>query len=947
MTVIGREHELAAVASFVTATPGPPASLVLEGVAGIGKTTIWAEGVKAASELGFLVRTSRCTAADAAWAYSGLGDLLDAIPVELLAQLPQVQRQALSAALLMGSPSTTAPGERVVGVALLGVLRLLARTSPLVLAVDDLQWLDNSSRTVLTFALRRLQEEPVRVLAALRLTDDGEHSSSESCLGLAGTRLRVGPVSVGSLQQIVKTRLSLTVSRPTLTRVHRATGGNPMVSLEMGRALQRRGHEPAAHDPLPVPSDVRLLVAERLSGLSQPARELLLVCSALAHPSVDIVTEAMGNLAAAARALDEVVQIGVLELDGQRLRFTHPLLSSIPYADLLPDDRRALHQRLATVAADPEEHARHIALGSAGPDAAVADALDVAARHARGRGSPDAAAELAELAISRTPPDRPTELHNRRVTAAEYLFHLGDPDKARTLLTTSLETAPPGPGRVHGLLLLATIDYWTEGSPVAARRCEQAMGEAEGDALLVARCHASLADLAPYDASQLLAHARMAVELMEQVQDPPADVLANALKNVAYHQLRLGQGLSLPLLESALALEERSEPVPVLERVGMYLGMTLRFAGQFADARRWLLKMRQCAQDEGDDAALPNILGHLALLECWGGNYPGALGYATEGRDLSDRTGVVSPSVSAAHALAEAHVGHIEVSRRMASTAVAYDESHADAGDLACDLRSLGFAELSAGNLGAAVEHLLRALSIAADLGVREPAILRIHGDAVEALVGLGRLAEAERLTVELEGRSNPGASWSQAIAGRCRGLILAATGDLPAATAALAAALREHEGLAMPFEQARTRLWLGSALRRAGHRGEARKALDQAVAAFDALGTPLFADRGRAELGRLGGRTTDGFTLTETEVRVAELVAVGRTNQEVAETLFIGVRTVESHLGRIYRKLGVRSRTELARSLPPPVAPAAPEPTVSDGSKLRSSTDAGKHGIS
>ncbi len=916
-TVLGREHELAVVGGFVAAMHGAPASLLLEGVAGIGKTTIWGEGVSAADRGGVLVRTSRCSAADAAWAFSGLGDLLDAVPEDLLARLPQVQRHALSAALLRETPSTVSPGDRVVGVAVLGVLRLLAGSKPLLLAVDDLQWLDSSSRAVLTFALRRLRSEPVRILASRRLADDAEQVSDDSCLGLPGSRLRVGPLSVGSLQQIVRTRLSMTVSRATLTRLHQATGGNPMVSLEMARALQRQGHEPAAHEPLPVPSDVRLLVAERVRGLSDSARDVLLICSALAHPSVDLVAAAMDSPQGASAALAEVVQSGVLELTGQRLRFTHPLLASIPYAQLLPDDRRALHLRLAAVVGGPEEHARHIALGSVGPDAAVADALEVAAGHARRRGSPDAAAELAELAISRTPVDRSTDLARRRVTAARYLFHLGDPDKARSLLVANLEASPPGPGRVPALLLLATIDYWTEGSLLAARGCEQAMVEAAGDRLLVARCHAALADVAPYDAVALLQHARVAVQLMEHDQQAPPDVLANALKNVAYHQLRLGDGLSLPLLRSALDLEARSEPVPVSERVGMYLGMTLRFDGQFTDARRWLLQMRQCAQDEGDDSALPNILGHLALLECWAGGYRAALSYVAEGRELTERSGVVSPSVSAAHALAEAHLGNIEVARVVAVTALAYDELHGDASDIACDLRSLGFVELTAGDLGSAAKHLLRALSIAVELGVHEPAILRIHGDAVEALVGLGRIEEAEKLTVDLESRIAQSASWSRAMARRCRGLILAASGDLPAATAALTEALSEHEKLPMPFEQARTRLWLSTVLRRTGRRGDARNELNQAVTIFEALGTPVFADRARAELGRLGGKTTERFALTQTERRVAELAAAGHTNQEVAEQLFIGVRTVESHLSRIYRKLGVRSRTELARALP------------------------------
>ena len=352
---------------------------------------------------------------------------------------------------------------------------------------------------------------------------------------------------------------------------------------------------------------------------------------------------------------------------------------------------------VADVTADPEERARHLALGTTGADADVADALDAAARHARGRGSREGAAEFAELAIGRTPLECTADLRRRRVTAAEYQFHLGHPDRARTMVMASQEASDPGPERVPGLLLLATIDYWTSGSATTAQWCDQAMREAGSDRMLMARCHAAVADMAPYAAAELLGHARTAVELMGEGDDAPPDVLASALKNVAYHELRLGHGLSLPLLERAAVAEAQSVPVPIIERVGMCLGMLLRFAGQFADARRWLLQMRQSAEDEGDDSALPNILGHLALLECWVGDYALALRYASEGLDLSARTGVGSPSVTAAHALAEAHLGHIDEARHIALAALAHDESQGEAADVACDLRSIGFAELSGG----------------------------------------------------------------------------------------------------------------------------------------------------------------------------------------------------------------------------------------------------------
>ena len=426
------------------------------------------------------------------------------------------------------------------------------------------------------------------------------------------------------------------------------------------------------------------------------------------------------------------------------------------------------------------------------------------------------------------------------------------------MVSAALDDSATGADRVDALLLLAMMDYWTEGSPSAAKWCEQALEASGDDRRLLARCHAALADLAPFEAPRLLEHARRAVELLSEEHDPPADLLANALKNVAYHELRLGQGLSLSTLEHAVAIEASCEPLPVLERVGMYIGMLYRFAGEFDEARTWLLAMLQCAHDEGDDSALPTIYGHLALLECWAGNFPLAMTYVASGNEFTILTGVASPSVTAAHAFALSAIGNIDEARQVATAAIADDEAQHDDGDVACDLRSLGFAELAAGNLSAAADHLLRALTIVDDLGVLEPSILRIHADAVEALVGLGRLAEAEGLTAELNDPSmliqRGRGRWHCAAAACWHWRPATWRGPRQPSPPRSAVTRRSR----CRSKKRGTRLWLGVVLRRAGQRRNARTALDGALRAFESLGTPLFAERTRAELARLGGRSAD-----------------------------------------------------------------------------------------
>jgi DNA-binding CsgD family transcriptional regulator len=917
-SIVGREKELAAVQRFVDDHDCGPASLILDGSPGIGKTAIWSQALVGAKATGVTVRTCRCSESDAALAFAGLGDLFDGLDPAILAELPDVQRRALSGALLLSDVDDRLPGGRVVGVAVLAALRALSRSGPILLAVDDIQWLDSSSAKVLSFALRRLDVEPVRLLASFR-TGSQPASAGVGGLGLLGERLSVGPVSIGTVRRILATRLNQTLSRPMLTRLHKATGGNPMMCLEMGRALQRRGDDPVAGEPLPVPADLGLLVTERLRGLAPQTRHLLLVTAALAQPTVIAVGDAVGDRAESERCLAEATAAGLIELDGERVRFTHPLIASIPYAELPAAARRELHRRLADTVSDPEEHARHAALGSDEPSSVVAAALDEAALHARRRGSIDAAAELAELARIRTPASDGESVLRRTVDAAEYLFLLGDPSRARTLLTAVLSSTSPGLGRVKGLLLQASIASWEIGDATVASWCEQALTEAGDDTLARALCHATFAETSPSGAVIDLWHAERAVALLESVDAPPTGLLANALTNVAMHGLRRGHGLAVATLERAVALQAATEPVSVSERAGLGLGMYLKVVDRFDESRTWLEAMRACATDEGDDSALPVTLGHLAALECWAGNFDLALEHATEGRDHATRMGIRAPMPASVHVLALAHKGRVDEARTLGERDLADDESVGFTSAMALDLRSLGVAELMAGDLTKAVVHLLGALRISSEeIGINEPAILRLHPDAVVALVALGRLDEAERLTLQLDASTEDNhLPWSTAMVGRCRGLLKAAGGDLPAALAMLEQALVDHVRLPMPFEEARTRLLFGNVLRRAGHRTDARREVEAALTVFLRLGTPIQAQLAKAELDSVGGRRSQGGGLTPVEARLAALVAAGQTNREVAAALFMSVRTVESHLGRIYRKLGLRSRTELAARLP------------------------------
>jgi DNA-binding CsgD family transcriptional regulator len=374
--------------------------------------------------------------------------------------------------------------------------------------------------------------------------------------------------------------------------------------------------------------------------------------------------------------------------------------------------------------------------------------------------------------------------------------------------------------------------------------------------------------------------------------------------------LLLGRGLPMDVVERAFDSVAGASDEFERSRVSMQLGQWLKYLDDFDGSRARLEDALAEAVDEGDESSIPNVLMHLAQLECWSGNWNLALRYAEESVERAEQVGQrLGPE--AVRALVDAHLGNVE----RVHTFVTERLDVLDLNPITAPsyLRALGFLELSLGDLVTAHQHLARALDDAEGMGILEPAIFRIHADLVEALVGAGELERAEAVLAEFERRATASAiPWSLATSARCRGLLLAARGSLDAAARSLEDAVCEHERLPMPFERARTLLVLGLVQRRRNERRRAQESLDQALAIFEALGAPLWAERTRRELRPVGGRPPSRNALTPAEQRVAELAASGLTNKEVAAALFISPKTVESTLAHAYRKLRIRSRAEL-----------------------------------
>jgi DNA-binding CsgD family transcriptional regulator len=895
------------VGGFLDSLAEGPAALVFDGEPGIGKTALWREGVAYARAASFEVLSCAPAESEAALSYSSLTDLLTRVEPDVVATLAAPQREALEVVLLRAGTGGAVVGPRAVATAAVSVLAELAARTPVVVAVDDVQWLDRPSARVLEFAARRLERLPVGFLLSLRGVGSVPLGLDRS-LGGRLEVIRVGPLSAGALHQLIKARLGRTFSRAALLQVQRATGGNPLFALELASSLLHAG-PPTPGDAFPVPDDVRELVASRLRLLPGTTREMLFFAAAMPTPTVDLLRQALRASSKQLRArLAGAEAAGVITLDGESVRFKHPLFASAIYNAVSNEERRRAHRQLAALAASTEQRARHLALCTEAPDAAVALAVGDAASEVRRRGAPEDAVELAELAIRLTPADAADDRDTRALELGYYLIEAGDPERARGVILAVAE----GPGRLRAraLLDLAGLDYWGEGSLPAVTRCEQALTAASGDPALEAACHAELAVYCDFDAVRSERHARAALHLLDAAGDAAdPDTLVDALLATVRAGLLLGGGLRQDLVDRAFQSESQATASIHRSRVGAQVGQWLKYVDDFAGARARLEEALAQSVEEGDESSMPNELMHLAQVECWSGNWALAARYAEESFELAEQIGQSFGGPPAMRALIDVHVGNVDRARLSIESRLDVVEERPLAVPLY--LRVLGFLELSLGNAPAAEPHLSRTVELAESFGIHEPGVYRVHADLIEALIATGKLERAEAVLGTLEAQATRG-PWSLATGARCRGLLLAAHGELDAAERSLDEALTEHERLPMPFERARTLLALGLLQRRRNERRRANESLQQALTIFEDLGAPLWAARAGRELRPLGGRPTDHATLTPAEQRVAELAASGLTNRQVAAALFISPKTVESTLARAYRKLKIRSRAEL-----------------------------------
>jgi DNA-binding CsgD family transcriptional regulator len=910
--VFGRERELVELRRLLRDPGMWPRALLIEGDAGAGKTTLWTYAWNEAASQGFTVLRCAPSEPEGSLAFSALVDLLGP-HADVIEQLPEHQRGPLRIALAMEPWEQRPAHATAIAAATLALIRMLTTAGPLAIAIDDAQWLDPDSAVILGYVARRLAEGEVILLVSQRAAAGGQKPIQlDRIFGERLVRMGVEPLSVGATTRIVRERTGSVLPRQTMRRVHEASGGNPFFAVELARTIQRQVAEIAPGRPLPVPDTLKGVVSERLAALPLRVRRSLAQAAAVGQAMVSVLGDET--------ALEEGVRAGIVNIERGRVRFVHPLLASAAYDSVDEGDRRAIHLHLACAVDDPEESARHLALASDGPDADVADTLDEASARAASRGAPGSAAELSTLARDMTPEHDRLGQARRAMDAGWYWFVAGDAERARGMLEDASSMSANGPTRAEALIRLGWLNHHAFDRQRAQDLYEGALVEAGEDVRLRALAHTRLAwgHLILRNDTWLAArHGREAVALCERLADPV--LLVDALVTQAQSEFIMGGGLPSAPMERAMAIRPDRDDVRELSRPTNHRAIMLFWADRLDEARILFEEVLARAEERGDASAPPWPLMRFSHLELLAGNWNRALELAEAGVTAAIESGQrpLQADLECSRALVLAFLGRDEEAAAAAARGVHIAERTGTGMNRRLAAWALGLIDLAAGRSEAAYTRLAELRADCQATHSIDPGENRYVGDLGEAMVLTGRLDEAERLSQEVVALGDRLARPSAVALGlRVRALVQAARKEIQGAQESFDAALAAHDLTPIPFERARTLLAWGAAQRRDGHRRAARESLENAVAVFEHLGASAWSANARAELRRMGGRRPGSQELTSAERQVAELVAQGRSNRDVAAQLVVTVRTVESNLTRVYAKLGVRSRTELAHLL-------------------------------
>ena len=899
--VVGRTRELATARARVA--DDPPGSVVFVGPAGIGKTTLVGATAAEAAHIGFAVRRSRAAASESDLPFLGLLDLIGEDVGEFAAGLPGRLRRVLDVVLLRADPPERGADALAVNLAVLEVLQAMTARQRQLLVLDDVQWLDPPTRGVLDFVVRRLAGRRLAVVAAVRGAGD---SDVASLLPEPRAVVPVGPLTEPEIAQVVELGMGRMPTPGRAATLHRLSGGNPFLAVELARAAATVRSDVG---DLPVPQRYRPVLAARLASLSPAARRSVLAAALLARPTRRALAKVGGP-----DGLAEVEAAGVVRQVGEQIEFDHPLLASACREEADPITVRAMHAELCSLAGDAVQRARHLALSISGVDELVAAEVEAAAREAAGRAAIATAAELARHALVLTPEAALEDRVRRAVSAARWFALVGEPVAGRDVLRPVMVAVPAGPQRARCLTALVDVIGLEVAGGIALLREALAQPGLQPSDEIETRVGLGSA----YITAGELAMARHELRLAGQAAHAAADSRLAAQAALLEAILEFFSGVRLTGSTAwAAARAYPWDSAPAYDHPDIVLAWEASYSEDQSGAARLFEGIAGRARRISDLDSEGAVALHRAEVEVRRGRLDAADGLAEDGyRILADGVRDQFPLYVRAHVAAWR--GRLEIARGFAEEGLRMAREAGDAIFGAQNLLVLGFIEVSAGRYEVACQYESTLRDLMERMRWGHPGTYRWQGDAVESFLGVGRIEEASNVTVRLWDQADRlDLAGCQALAARCDGLIHAHGGDLKRAQDSLLQSLDLMDGLDMPLERGRSLLTLGIVRRRARQKSTARQALTEARDIFAAAGAAGWADRVEDELGRTAGARTGG-KLTAGERSVADLAAAGATNREIGSQLHLSPKTVEAVLTRVYRKLGVRSRTELARQLPP-----------------------------
>jgi DNA-binding NarL/FixJ family response regulator len=901
--LVGRASLLAAVEARLATGGG----VALHGPAGIGKSALLDAVAANAAGRGELVLRLRPAHTERGLPYAGVADLVVQLPPAAPAALPPAQRAALSA-LRQGVPvraGTPALARRLV---LPLLLAHCARTRPVLLVLDDVQWLDAESAELIGFAMRRRPGPRVRVVSAERRP--GRRRAVRLCPAPVA-ELAVSPLDADDLTALLEAR---GLPCRTANRLHEASGGNPFLALALGAAVPPG----PAWRPAPLPGPVRALLRDRIAALPSEVADTLLVAALATEPTATVLIRA--GREDAERELRQAATAGAVELDGPVLRFTPPALAAVLAEDAGAARRALVHDALARAAVDGTDAVRHRALRSGRPDGAVARSLAAEAERSAGAGAGRTAAELYLLAADRCPHPLAAQRLDWLVAAARTAATAGAPALAGRAAEAVLAAESPPGHRVRARLVL--IDLAGQALADMGEMFAAALVEAGEEPALLApvRLRLTWAAMVRGDADVAVAEAGRTVAAARLAGDPTTESMA--LGALAQVQRLRGQPQWPDTIAAALALPATEFP-GWLHLAPRY--MAARFAmvdDRLDEARAELLRLLAVAEQDRTGEALVEVLRSLSEVATRAARCRDALRYAHRAVEAAQRAGLSPGPTWYTAAVAELAGGSLAAAAGFARRGVRASEQEGDSLYLRRNLHALGQAELRGGDTRAGVATLRRLRDLDASFGAADPLIVRWHGDLAGGLAALGEHAEAADILAEARAAAHrlgaaPGVS---GYLDRATAVVLSESGHADSAVQLSAAAALHFEQLHQPIEQAHALLVQGGAERRRRRYAAARVAIGAALAIFlQAEAKPWTEQTERALAGTssaAAGTPVPDLGLTSTEARIAGLVRDGASNREIATQLFLSVKTIEATLTRVYRKLGVRSRTQLSSKL-------------------------------